>query len=299
MRGGRGMSEIIELTNYAAYKQALDKQMKESAEGFVRIGYLLKLAKDTDILKDSGYANVNDFAKAEYGIDKTMVSRFININDRFSEGGNSPLLRTEYQGFGYAKLAIMLQLPDELNEVLTPDFSKREIQALKEEIDEEKKISDLEVMIEQPIAKEMSEIEEVAWKILEENPETFTRVYMAVVEERAKDMVELFAPAGEMIYSIRIPGKGRYAVSFKAGEPISAINLRSSEKTVYEVSAFAETVQNLIYYAPFPEKDARVGYENIFETPFPLPEKEEKLKVAPVQQEKPSTNCQKEKRLSD
>ena len=54
-----------------------------------------------------------------------MVSRFISINDRFSEDGNSPVLRTTYQGFGYAKLAIMLQLPDTLNEELTPEYSKK------------------------------------------------------------------------------------------------------------------------------------------------------------------------------
>ena len=125
------MNKLEELKNYSEYKAALDEQIKESAEGFVKIGYLLKLAKDTDILKDSQYSNVIEFAKAEYGIDKTMVSRFISINDRFSENGNSPVLRTTYQGFGYAKLAIMLQLPDTLNEELTPEYSKREIQTLK------------------------------------------------------------------------------------------------------------------------------------------------------------------------
>lgn len=70
------MNELEELKSYSEYKAALDKQMLESAEGFVRIGYLLKLAKDTDILRDSQYSNVLEFAKAEYGIDKTMVSRF-------------------------------------------------------------------------------------------------------------------------------------------------------------------------------------------------------------------------------
>ena len=44
------MNELEELKNYSEYKAALDKQIKESAEGFVKIGYLLKLAKDTDIL---------------------------------------------------------------------------------------------------------------------------------------------------------------------------------------------------------------------------------------------------------
>lgn len=98
------MNELEEIRNYDEYKTALDKQMKETAEGFVRIGYLLKLARDTDILKWSAYTNVIEFARVEYGLDKTMVSRFISINDRFSENGNSPVLKTSYKGFGYAKL---------------------------------------------------------------------------------------------------------------------------------------------------------------------------------------------------
>lgn len=35
------MNELEELKSYSEYKAALDKQMLESAEGFVRIGYLL------------------------------------------------------------------------------------------------------------------------------------------------------------------------------------------------------------------------------------------------------------------
>lgn len=71
------------------------------------------MARDTRILAESGYQNVVEFAKAEYGDDKTQVSRFMNINDKFSEGGYAPELKAEYQGFGYAKLSIMLSLPDE------------------------------------------------------------------------------------------------------------------------------------------------------------------------------------------
>lgn len=76
------MNEVIEYRNYAEYKQELDTELKKTAEGFVRIGYLLKVARDTRILAESGYQNVVEFAKAEYGIDKTQVSRFMNINDR-------------------------------------------------------------------------------------------------------------------------------------------------------------------------------------------------------------------------
>lgn len=275
------MNELEELKNYSEYKAALDKQIKESAEGFVKIGYLLKLAKDTDILKDSQYSNVIEFARAEYGLDKTMVSRFININDRFSENGNSPVLKTAYQGFGYAKLAIMLQLPDELNEELTPEYSKREIQTLKEELDEEKKISDLEVYAE-GTDTEKTELEQIIYKICEENIEVYESIYNAVTHEKLNvdNIVDIFAPAGDMIYSVRIQGAGRKAVSFKQGEDIAVVSLRTAEKDTYNpqevyIATMSIAGKNIINS----EADAKTVWQQIYAKEYP----KKNTQVAPVQ----------------
>lgn len=275
------MNELEELKNYSEYKAALDKQIKESAEGFVKIGYLLKLAKDTDILKDSQYSNVIEFARAEYGLDKTMVSRFININDRFSENGNSPVLKTAYQGFGYAKLAIMLQLPDELNEELTPEYSKREIQTLKAEVDEEKKISDLEVYAE-GTDTEKTELEQIIYKICEENIQVYESIYDAVTHEKlnADNIVDMFAPAEDMIYSVRIQGAGRKAVSFKQGEDIAVVSLRTSEKDTYNPQEVYIATMNIVGRNIInSEADAKTVWQQIYAKEYP----EKKPLVAPVQ----------------
>ena len=275
------MNELEELKNYSEYKAALDKQIKESAEGFVKIGYLLKLAKDTDILKDSQYSNVIEFAKAEYGIDKTMVSRFININDRFSENGNSPVLRTTYQGFGYAKLAIMLQLPDTLNEELTLEYSKREIQTLKEEMDKEKTISDLEIYAE-GTDSEKTELEQIVYKICEENIEVYERIYKAVTHEQltSNSVINIFAPAGDMIYSVRVQGAGRKAASFKQGEDVSVVSLRTSEKDTYNTQEVLNAVVNMIARNIVDSKnDAKTVWQQIYGIEYP-----KKDEVAPVQQ---------------
>ncbi|HAC02924.1 MAG TPA: hypothetical protein DCE63_03090 [Eubacterium sp.] len=290
------MNELEELKSYSEYKAALDKQMLESAEGFVRIGYLLKLAKDTDILRDSQYSNVLEFAKAEYGIDKTMVSRFISINDRFSEGGNSPVLRTGYQGFGYAKLVIMLQLPDALNEELTPDYSKREIQALKEEVDEEKKVSDLEIYAE-GTDSEKTELEQIIYKICEENIDVYERIYDAVTqgELTTKNIIDIFAPAGDMIYSVRVQGAGRKAVSFKQGdEDVSVVSLRTSEKDIYNVNAVFTAVFDVIGIIIVKCQDSAEGiWQQIYNAEYP-----KKAEIAPVQPMKTDAKKQEEKKTA-
>lgn len=135
--------------SYRDLKVAMDAEMGRAAESFVRIGYLFKLARDTEILKESGYTDYLEFARAEYGMDKSQVSRFINIHTEFADREDPTKLRAEYQGFGYAKLALMLTLPDTVIEELSPEYSKAEIQAVKDEIEAEKQVSDLEVLAEQ------------------------------------------------------------------------------------------------------------------------------------------------------
>ena len=115
--------ELVQYQDYEEYKKAMNTVLNRTVEDFVMTGYLLKQGRDTDILKNSGYNNVNEFAWAEYKLEATQVSRYIRINDRFSEGGYSPRLQENYKGFGYAKLALMLTLPESVAEELTPAYS--------------------------------------------------------------------------------------------------------------------------------------------------------------------------------
>ena len=124
------MNEIVYQKGYEEYRAELGAELASASESFVRIGYLLKVARDTDILKYTAYTTYIEFAKAEYGLEKTQVSRFIRINDRFSEGGNSMELKEEYKGFGTRKLGVMLTLPEEITEELSPEYTVEDIETI-------------------------------------------------------------------------------------------------------------------------------------------------------------------------
>lgn len=295
------MNELIYNKSFNEWESELNAELTRTAESFVKIGYLLKVARDTDILKDSGYANIVEYARDKYGIDKTQVSRFININDRFSEGGNSPELKTQYKGFGYAKLAIMLQLPDEINDELTPDYSKSEINALKSELDEESKISDLEVLCEgkDEAAAGYSELEQIIYKICEDDTEVYTRLHRALKtydgfeyqEFNTDNIVELFAPSGERIYSIRLQGVGRIAVSFKSDESyVSTINMRTNEKNKWSLDDLYIAVIKVI---DTQETDVKQAWQQLYTRPWPVEPEPEKAKVAPVQPKKEAAKKEK------
>ena len=145
------MNDIVYTKSYTEYRNELLQELSNASESFVRIGYLLKVARDTEVLNGQ-YENYIDFAREEFGLDKTQVSRFIRINDRFSIGGNSLELKDEYKGFGTRKLGIMIQLPDEITEELTSDYTVEEIETIKNEVKEEQKVTPLEDFMERQVS---------------------------------------------------------------------------------------------------------------------------------------------------
>lgn len=275
------MNEVLYTKTFNEWQQELDTELVKSAESFVKIGYLLKVARDTDILANTGYANVVEFAKARYGLDKTQVSRFIHINDRFSEDGNSAELQDRYKGMGYAKLTIMLQLPDEINEEISADFSKSEIEDIKKEIDEENKISDIEVWMEgtQEEAEKYNELGQVMYQLLHDMPELFTKIAQSSIE--TEELMNILAPSGEMIYSVRIPGTGRLMLSIKVNTGrITITNVRSMEKTEWNIEDLADFLVDILSRAD--TEDPAKAWTSIYKEEYP-----KKAEVAPVQQEKP------------
>ena len=277
------MEQVIEYRSYQEYKQELDTELKKTAEGFVRIGYLLKVARDTSILAESKYDNVVDFARAEYGIDKTMVSRFIRINDKFSQGGYAPELKEEYQGFGYAKLSIMLSLPDSVNEELTPDFSKSEVQQVKDEVDEEKKTTDIEVLLEEKDSVQQSfdtNLEKAVYQLGKDAPEVYKRLWESAVKngESGKRFIENLIPDEKAMYIVRIPGAGRCMLSMKAEEDtVKLINIRdSSANETYTKQELEDALKKML-----PDTDTwRNAWVSLYGEKLPA---EKNAAVAPVQ----------------
>lgn len=246
------------------------EHVKTVASDFVEIGYLLKRAIDTDVLCGSGYQNIYEYAEEKYSIDKSRVSRFIQINDRFSEGGYSRILKEQYKDFGWSKLAIMLQLPEEINEELTPALSKTEIQAVKEEVDAERDISDIEIMLEEKderIEQEDTLLDKFMVKLQHDEPELFLEM-MCKWNGEGENLVNHLAPAGSAIYNVRIPGTGRIMMAVNESLPdVTLTNVRTGEKEIFPKMALA------VYMgANMKEKDAIQLWEKNFGETWPVKE---------------------------
>lgn len=283
------MSEIISYDGtYEQYKNMMECELREAAEGFVRIGYLLKIARDTDVLKNSGYKDVNEFAKAEYGLTRDVVSRYIEINTRYSEGGCSDRLQERYKAFGYSKLAEMLTLPETVAEELTPETTREEIREIKREIREEKEISDIEVMLEEEkeSVKLDSVLEKAMYSFFEKNRETFKEF----TEVDKHKIWEILAPAGQAMLSARVPQVGRFMISIKENnDKITMIDVRSDVKQEFDIEWLVKTIKKLTQYT----EEELFGVETEEKTETPEPKKslmdEPETECAPAQQENTAT----------
>ena len=227
------MDGVIGFSNYKQYKESLDQELSRSAESFVRIGYLLKVARDTNILYESGYETVTQFAEAEYNLRPDQVTRFMQINDRYSEDGYGMNLQDSYKGMGYTKLVEMLQLPLAIVQELTPDFTREEIKEIRSEVEEEQKITDLEVMMEpKDWDGEISVLQQVIIQLGHDNQEWYKKVYdWAQGEKDLQKFKWLMDPNGSTLYSVRIRGLGKFLLSVKEKEEQAVlINVRTNEK---------------------------------------------------------------------
>lgn len=140
----------ITLTEWLSWKEDIRKKLQETAGNFVHIGYRLKQIRDSGMY--DGCQDIFEFAQKEYGLSKSTVSRFIAINEKFSEGGNSLELRAEFRGIGSSKLSEMLTLPDADCMLITERTTVKEIRELKEFNRQEVPVEELEEVEAEPVA---------------------------------------------------------------------------------------------------------------------------------------------------
>lgn len=292
------MDEILKsgtFASYETYKEAFDAEVKRTELGFVRIGYMLRVAKDTDILKESGYATMEEFAWNEYRLDKSQTSRFIKINQRFSVDGYSDQLQERFQGFGVAKLGEMLTLPAEVIEILSPKLSRSDIQDIKREIQEEQNVTDLEVMMEEPNeAQEAmdSSLKRFAHQYIHDNPKSLEGFCAAVKldeEQMTGYLMDLLAPSGYAVHMARIPGTGKMMLTISGkNQPLNLMNVRTNEKEEYDWKDLKYILHRLIM-----DTDPETCWGALYEEPYPPAEEE---KEAQRQREAEAERKAEEKR---
>ena len=180
------------LDDWLDMKESLKKDLIGVQESFVRIGYKLRKIADEKLYEKDGYKSITDFAKAEYGLTASTVSRFIKINERYSVEGYSDRLRPEFADFGSSKLSEMLTLPDGDIEMITPGTTRETIRELKQF--EHQKIEPGNVEQDE----EKTEYHSLIEKFWKQNKETLNDLYTSDEKKEGylEGMAEIVNPSG-------------------------------------------------------------------------------------------------------
>lgn len=124
-------------TSYEDAKAIIRSNMDNVARNSVAIGYYLRSIRDKQQYREGGYQSFEDFVRAEYSMSYSAASRLIGLCERFSRGGNSPVLADSYQGYSKSLLVEMLPMSDAQLEQVQPGMTVAEVREIKREAREE------------------------------------------------------------------------------------------------------------------------------------------------------------------
>lgn len=184
----------ITLDQWLSWKEDIREKLRETSENFVHIGYRLKQIRDSEMF--DGEVDIFGFAMKEYGLSKSTTSRFIAINERFSEGGNSLELRREYKALGSSKLAEMLALPDAECQLITERTTVKEIRELKEFSRQQAPEPENEEGRAEEEEKKLTSLQKCLVDYFRDKKEMLNAVMRAWYEDALKMAAELMNPSG-------------------------------------------------------------------------------------------------------
>lgn len=191
--------------SYKEIKEDIKSQLNHVAESFVYIGYRLKEVRDNNLYIEGGYSSLYEFAKGEYGLTNTVVSRFIAINDKFSVGGNSMELIADYNNLGSSKLSEMLTLSDEECSLVTEHTTVQSIRDLKK-LNSMKEDSKITEEVEQ---RDLEPLEKVIVEFFRDQNMRQILDFVMSGSSSIEEIINMINPSGSRTYK-----KGIYMIFF-------------------------------------------------------------------------------------
>lgn len=247
---------LVEKQDYENFKEELKRKLDETSENFIVIGYILKQVRDRRLYLQENYSDIYGFGSGAYGLSKATVSRFMNINTKFSVGGSSREIKPEYKGYGRSKIQEMLNVDEYDMELITADTTVEQVKELKKAESVQKQIEKADQENSLPLIR-MAAKDESGNKTSESEPEDpfevlitafwreNTELYQKVVAGLATPEIaaEEISPSGSMTYRNGVNIMFFYDID-------KGLKLRSYEKgkaeiTPYTYQEFIEKTRDL------------------------------------------------------
>lgn len=122
----------LSMDDYIQSKNEIKQELGGIVKSFVRIGWQLTRIDKSGAYKHDGYNTISEFARTEYGMNPSGVSRFMKVYEKYSVPGDTPELKEQYRKFKFNNLVEMLQLPEEDQQIFHPEDKREDIRELKD-----------------------------------------------------------------------------------------------------------------------------------------------------------------------
>ena len=122
----------LSMDDYIQSKNEIKQELGGIVKSFMRIGWQLTRIDKSGAYKHDGYNTIAEFARTEYGMNPSGVSRFMKVYEKYSVPGDTPELKEQYREFKFNNLVEMLQLPEEDQQIFHPEDKREDIRELKD-----------------------------------------------------------------------------------------------------------------------------------------------------------------------
>lgn len=121
----------LTMEDYQQSKEDIKNNLTGIVKSFVRVGWHLTRIDASGAYKMDGYKSIAEFAKGEYNMTPSGVSRFIKVYKRYSAPGDTPELQEQYKDFNFSQLQEMMQIPEHDHDMILPEAKRESIRDLK------------------------------------------------------------------------------------------------------------------------------------------------------------------------
>lgn len=147
-----GMINYVDTPREAAFSSVkyLFSDLTDIRKYYIRLGFHLEEFSRNSYYLDFGFSTLEDFCEKNLGLDKSAVSRCINVYRNFNASssvvfkngveirGSAMELAEEWKDFSYTQLCEMLPLSEEQRKEIKPDMSVKQIREYKKDIRSQK-----------------------------------------------------------------------------------------------------------------------------------------------------------------
>ncbi|RHD97219.1 hypothetical protein DW776_00740 [Ruminococcus sp. AM30-15AC] len=262
----------LSMDDYIQSKNEIKQELGGIVKSFVQIGWQLTRIDKSGAYKHDGYNTIAEFAKAEYGMNPSGVSRFMNVYERYSLPGDTPELQEQYKDFKFAQLTEMLQLPEEDRQIFHAEDKREDIRELKD-FNKENENNPMNLLDWKSAQNTEDKLKATIQEFFHEKQGVLNTLYSSETYQAGniKGMSQIINPGDSMSYR-----KGTVFLMFHQ-EDITVKIFNGEMKNITWEQFFAYT-QEIFAEAAAGNRT----YENYFGIPEEAPAEPEKEEISPT-----------------